>query len=66
MSHKLLDLNETKQASGFSRPHIYKLISLGQFPKPIALGRRSFWIEAEINQWIKERIDERNSRLAAE
>jgi prophage regulatory protein len=47
--------------TGYSIPHIYELISDGQFPKPIPLGRRAVgWLESEIAEWQQSRIAERN------
>ncbi|CAB5540353.1 Predicted transcriptional regulator [Citrobacter youngae] len=34
----------------------YKLISEGQFPKPIKLGRSSRWLKSEVEAWMQQRI----------
>jgi predicted DNA-binding transcriptional regulator AlpA len=34
----------------------YKLIQLGEFPKPIKLGRSSRWLKSEVEAWIQQRI----------
>lgn len=34
----------------------YKLISEGQFPKPIKLGRSSRWLQSEVEAWVQQRI----------
>lgn len=39
----------------------YKLISEGQFPKPIKLGRSSRWLKSEIEAWVQQRIVESRS-----
>ncbi|BFI63255.1 Rha family transcriptional regulator [Yersinia pseudotuberculosis] len=36
----------------------YKLIQLGEFPKPIKLGRSSRWLQSEVEAWVKERINQ--------
>lgn len=36
----------------FGRSRIYQLISAGEFPKPIKVGKSSRWRKAEIDQWI--------------
>ncbi|WP_275427499.1 helix-turn-helix transcriptional regulator [Stenotrophomonas maltophilia] len=36
----------------------YKLISLGEFPKPIKLGRSSRWLKSEVELWVRKRIAE--------
>lgn len=44
----------------FSRTHIHRLITAGKFPKPMFLGQRKrVWIEAEIEQWLADRAQER-------
>jgi predicted DNA-binding transcriptional regulator AlpA len=39
-----------------SREHRWRLIRAGQFPKPVRIGARNFWIEHEIESWKAERI----------
>jgi predicted DNA-binding transcriptional regulator AlpA len=40
----------------------YKLIQLGEFPKPIKLGRSSRWLQSEVEAWVQQRItDSRGS-----
>lgn len=34
----------------------YKLIQLGEFPKPIKLGRSSRWLKSEVEAWMQQRI----------
>ncbi|WP_413503652.1 helix-turn-helix transcriptional regulator [Serratia grimesii] len=34
----------------------YKLIQLGEFPKPIKLGRSSRWLQSEVEAWMQQRI----------
>ncbi|EKN6263218.1 helix-turn-helix transcriptional regulator, partial [Yersinia enterocolitica] len=33
----------------------YKLIQLGEFPKPIKLGRSSRWLQSEVEAWVLQR-----------
>lgn len=48
----------------FSKMHIWRLTKAGKFPRPIAVGsNRRAWIESEIDDWIKQRIAERDSSL---
>jgi prophage regulatory protein len=45
----------------FSRVHLWRLCRAGRFPKPIKLSPgRNAWSEAEIADWIKARIAERD------
>lgn len=36
----------------------YKLIQLGEFPKPIKLGRSSRWLQSEVEAWLQQRIQQ--------
>lgn len=57
---KMVDMVFITEFTGLSDKWFYKLISDGQFPKPIKLGRSSRWLESEVENWIKQRIQ--NSR----
>ena len=64
MSITILRLPAVKIRTGLSRSTIYLRISEGNFPKAVPLGGRAVgWIEAEVNDWLNEQID--NSRKAA-
>lgn len=39
-----------------SRAQRWRLIEAGKFPKPIKIGTRKFWIEAEVDTWQAQRI----------
>ena len=42
---------------GLCRSYVHLLISKGEFPHPIKLGRRtSGWLESEIDAWLDVRI----------
>jgi prophage regulatory protein len=46
---------------GMCRSHVHKLVSQGLFPPPIKLsenGRASGWIEAEVDEYLEQRIAE--------
>ncbi|MGF6984726.1 prophage regulatory protein [Paraburkholderia atlantica] len=58
MEH-LLTLAEVRQhVGGLGQSTLYRLIQLGQFPRPIALGvgARVAWRQSEVERWIAERI----------
>jgi prophage regulatory protein len=64
MATTILRLPAVKARTGLSRSTIYLRISEDRFPKPVSLGGRAVgWIEAEINDWLIQQID--NSRSAA-
>ncbi len=64
MTHTILRLPAVKARTGLSRSTIYLRIAEGSFPKPVSLGGRAVgWIEAEVNDWLKQQI--KASRQAA-
>ena len=64
MTHTILRLPAVKARTGLSRSTIYLRIAEGSFPTPVSLGGRAVgWIEAEVNDWLKQQIEA--SRQAA-
>lgn len=58
---KILRLGAVIESTGLARSTIYKLVGSGEFPRPIPLvGRRVGWVEAEVHEWIKGRIAQRD------
>lgn len=53
---KLVDMVFITRLTGLTDKWFYKLISLGEFPKPIKLGRSSRWLESEVKAWLQQRI----------
>jgi prophage regulatory protein len=64
---RLIRLPKVIQRTGYSRSSIYAKIALGEFPAPVNLGARAVaWIEAEIDQWISDRVNaSRSERMEA-
>lgn len=56
----LLTLPETVEHTRLSRATIYSFMKNGNFPKPIHLGKRSLWLQDEVDSWIEARIVERD------
>lgn len=51
--------------TGRGRTTIYDAVRAGSFPRPIPLGGRSVaWASFEIEQWIAQRIRERDAKPA--
>lgn len=60
-SNRLLKLVEVRGKTGKSTSSIYDAIASGTFPRPVKLGpRASAWVEVEVDEWIAERIAERD------
>ena len=55
---RFLRLPEVKARTGLARSTIYVRLDQGCFPRPVSLGSRAVgWIEGEVDEWIRERID---------
>jgi len=62
MTHTILRLPAVQARTGLSRSSIYLRISQNAFPRPVSLGggpraRAVGWIEAEINEWLTNRVE---------
>lgn len=58
---RILRLPEVITKTGLGRSTIYKLIGENQFPKSVPLMPRVVgWIEAEVEDWLLERVAERD------
>ena len=65
---RLIRLNATRQkAGGVATSTIYDWMNREGFPKPIRIGVRAVaWVESEVDDWIAQRIAERDSATTAE
>ena len=64
---KLLRLPEVISRTGYKRSNIYQLMNLGDFPKSVQQGPRAVaWLSSEIDQWIDDRVKERDQKLSIE
>jgi prophage regulatory protein len=62
---KMLSIGELKSEKGisYSKPHLYRLIKAGKFPRPVPLGEnRIGFVEAEIEGWLQAKVAERDGR----
>ncbi len=58
-SHRLIRLREVMDLTGLSKSYVYALAAQGRFPRSISLvpgGTSRAWVEAEVRQWIEQRI----------
>lgn len=68
LKNKLIRIKDVVQLTGISKSYIYQLCSNNLFPKSIQLiqgGSSVAWVEGEIQQWIDERIQERDSEVSS-
>ncbi|TGS69006.1 AlpA family transcriptional regulator [Mesorhizobium sp. M3A.F.Ca.ET.201.01.1.1] len=62
MADRFISMDEVVDRVSFSRTHIYRKIADGTFPRPVPLGpQKVAFLEHEIDQWMEERVDARNS-----
>ncbi len=58
---KVLKVKQVAEEINVSVPQVYRLVSIGSFPKPIKLGERgSGWLTSEIDAWLQSRVDARD------
>jgi len=61
---RIIRLKEVMDSTGLARSTIYKYVAEGSFPGPISLGDRCVgWLEAEVQEWILARVEERDKSL---
>ena len=59
MANNISRLPTVIKRTGLSRSSIYLKISKGKFPRPVSLGARAIgFVEAEIDEWIDQRISD--------
>ncbi len=63
---KVLKLKSVIEKTTLCHSTIYKLISEGNFPKPIDLtGRAVGWVDSEVDNWIVNKIEARDGLVSA-
>ncbi len=65
MSHTLIRLPEVQRRTGYSKAWIYRLLREQRFPQSVKIGSRSIaFVESEVDEWIIQRIEERDALIA--
>ena len=60
---RLIRRPEVLERVGLSSSTLYEMTAAGEFPAPIPIGRQAVaWLDSEVDAWINERIDLRDSR----
>ena len=53
---RIIRLPELVERVGMSRGSIYRLMSLGRFPRSVKLSERAVgWRESDLNDWLESR-----------
>lgn len=61
MVQRFLPKSEVIRLTGLPQSTLYEKIAAGEFPKPVPLTpRRVGWLEDEIDEWQKSRIEARD------
>lgn len=59
---RLIKLAEVMNQTALGRSSVYKFMKEELFPKPVTqIGKSVAWVESEIQEWILERIEERDN-----
>jgi len=57
---RLLSKRQLKEVVLYSTQHIARLEKAGKFPKRVRIGQnRVGWVEAEVLDWLQQRLDDR-------
>jgi prophage regulatory protein len=65
MTERFLRIREVGNITGLPVSSIYELMAKGKFPRQVRLGpQRVCWVEAEILEWQRARIVERDEATA--
>ena len=60
-------LPEVRQKVGMSKSHIYNLMGSGDFPAQIKISQKiSVWVASEIDDWVEEKIKQRDEEGAVQ
>lgn len=64
MENELFSRCDLAEKIGVAEKTIRRWVAAGEFPAPISVVGRRFWVGAEIDSWIEERIAERDAVTA--
>jgi prophage regulatory protein len=60
---QFLRLPEVCKLTGLCRSSIYQMEAEGRFPSRVPIGLRAVgWVESEVQDWLRRRIDSRQKR----
>ena len=59
---RALRIKGVKEKVGLGQTRIEYMVRHGTFPQPIKIGQRAkAWLEDEIDEWLRQRVAERNA-----
>ena len=57
IQQEFIRLHVVKEITSLSKSTIYRLISEGDFPKQVQIGKRAvIWVRSDINAWINQKF----------
>ena len=57
IQQEFIRLNVVKEITSLSKSTIYRLVSEGDFPKQVQIGKRAVvWVRSDINAWINQKL----------
>ena len=65
---RFLSFNELKPSKGvpYCRVHLMRLVEQKKFPAPVPVGAgRIAWVEAEVDDWLKAKVAQRDGDARA-
>ncbi len=64
---RFIRIEDVENITGLSRRTIYRLMKSKEFPQNIELTANSVgWLQSEIDNWIENRIQQRNNKDKAQ
>lgn len=60
-SERFLRRPDVEHRVGLRRTTIYRMISAGEFPRPVVVGGASVWPESEVTDWMARQVARRNA-----
>lgn len=62
INHRLLSIRQVEDMTSLKKSRLYQLVQLGQFVKPVKLGRRTAFPQAEVEGWILQQLATRSAK----
>ena len=57
IQQEFIRLNVVQEITSLSKSTIYRLISEGNFPKQVQIGKRAvIWVRSDITAWINQKL----------
>lgn len=53
---RFIKQREVLNRTGMSRSALYRAVDENKFPQIVKVGRAAFWIEAEVQAWLEQRV----------